>query len=105
MMETGLATAPSIMVKAPRVQASPCALECKWLQTVHLKDINDEHVDRYVVFGQVVGIHIDARFIKDGVLDTAAMRPIARAGYDEYFVATAETKFAMRRPKDSGADA
>jgi flavin reductase (DIM6/NTAB) family NADH-FMN oxidoreductase RutF len=105
MTETGLATAPSIMVRAPRVQASPCALECKWLQTAHLKDIHDEHVDRYVVFGQVVGIHIDERYIKDGVLDTAAMRPIARAGYDEYFVATAETKFAMRRPKRGGGDA
>jgi flavin reductase (DIM6/NTAB) family NADH-FMN oxidoreductase RutF len=98
MKETGLNAAPSILVKVPRVQASPCALECKWLQTVHLKDIGDGDTDRYVVFGQVVGIHIDERFIKDGVLDTAAMRPIARAGYHEYFVSTPETKFSMQRP-------
>jgi flavin reductase (DIM6/NTAB) family NADH-FMN oxidoreductase RutF len=98
MKETGLNAAPSILVKVPRVQASPCALECKWLQTVHLKDIGDEDTDRYVVFGQVVGIHIDERFIKDGLLDTAAMRPIARAGYHEYFVSTPETQFSMRRP-------
>jgi flavin reductase (DIM6/NTAB) family NADH-FMN oxidoreductase RutF len=98
MLEAGLEPAPSILVMAPRVKASPCALECKWLQTVHLKNIDDEYIDRHVVFGQVVGIHIDERFIKDGVLDTAAMRPIARAGYHEYFVATPETKFAMRRP-------
>ena len=98
MAETGLQPAPSILVKVPRVQASPCALECKWLQTVHLKDIDGEDTDRYVVFGQIVGIHIDERFIKDGILDTAAMRPIARAGYHEYFVSTAETKFSMRRP-------
>jgi hypothetical protein len=26
------------------------------------------------------------------------MRPIARAGYHEYFVATPDTKFAMDRP-------
>jgi hypothetical protein len=34
----------------------------------------------------VVGIHIDDRFIKDGRLDTAAMRPIARCGYADYAV-------------------
>lgn len=99
MRETGLIPAPSILVKAPRVQASPCALECKWLQTVHLQDIEDRRIDRYAVFGQVIGIHIDERFIVNGLLDTAAMRPIARAGYHEYFVSTPETKFSMRRPK------
>jgi len=51
-----------------------------------------------VVFGQVVGVHIDEDYIKDGMLDTAAMRPIARAGYHDYFVATPETKFSVRRP-------
>jgi len=98
MMEAGLIAAPSILVRPPRVESSPCALECKWLQTVRLNDINGEMIDRYVVFGQVVGIHIDEKFIKDGLLDTAAMRPIARAGYHEYFVSTPDTKFSMRRP-------
>ena len=91
-------------MRAPRVRASPCALECKWLQTTHLKDIDDEDIDRYVVFGQVVGIQIDEQFIRDGILDTAAMRPIARAGYHEYFVSTPETKFSIRRPSGGGGD-
>ena len=43
-------------------------------------------LERYVVFGQVVGVYIDDRFIKNGRLDTAAMKPIARCGYDEYAV-------------------
>jgi hypothetical protein len=30
------------------------------------------------------------------------MRPIARAGYREYFVATPETNFAMTRPGGGG---
>lgn len=98
MEKAGLAAAPSRLVKPPRVAASPCALECKWLQTVHLADLEGRPLDRHVVFGQVVGIYIDDRFIIDGLLDTAAMRPIARAGYHEYFVATPETKFAMKRP-------
>ncbi len=101
MSNAGLDPAPSVPgVKPPRVKASPCALECQWLQTVHLKDTNGEPTDSYVVFGQVIGIDIDDRFIKDGLLDTAAMRPIARAGYHEYFVSTPETKFAMRRPTE-----
>jgi flavin reductase (DIM6/NTAB) family NADH-FMN oxidoreductase RutF len=63
MIKASLDPAPSIMVKPPRVKASPCALECKWLQTVHLKDTNGEATHSYVVFGQVVGIHIVARFL------------------------------------------
>jgi flavin reductase (DIM6/NTAB) family NADH-FMN oxidoreductase RutF len=98
MKETGLDSAPSLLVRPPRVKASPCAIECKWLQTVQLHDVDGEATDSYVVFGQVVGVHIDERFIKDGLLDTAAMRPIARAGYHDYFVATPETRFSMRRP-------
>lgn len=98
MERVGLAPAPSVLVKPPRVAASPCALECKWLQTVHLNDIDGVPVDRHAVFGQVVGIYIDERFITGGQLDSAAMRPITRAGYHDYFVATPETKFAMKRP-------
>ena len=53
MKATGLEAAPSRLVKPPRVAASPCALECKWLQTVRLDDIDGQPLDRYVVFGQV----------------------------------------------------
>ncbi len=99
MIEAGLDPAPSRLVKPPRVNAAPCALECQWLQTVHLHAIGGEAIDRYVVFGQVIGIYIDEHFINEGLLDTAALRPIARAGYQDYFVATPETKFSIRRPK------
>ncbi|MCC6778506.1 MAG: flavin reductase family protein [Hyphomicrobiales bacterium] len=104
MREAGLVPAPCVLVKPPRVAAAPCALECKYLQTLRLNDIDGVPTERYAVFGQVVGIHIDDRFIRDGILDTAAMRPIARAGYHDYFVATPETKFSIRRPKGGGAD-
>jgi flavin reductase (DIM6/NTAB) family NADH-FMN oxidoreductase RutF len=99
MKKAGLEPAQSVLVKPPRVKASPCTMECLWLQTVRLNDAVGAATDNYVVFGQVIGIHIDERFIKDGLLDTAAMRPIARAGYQDYFVSTPETKFSMRRPK------
>jgi flavin reductase (DIM6/NTAB) family NADH-FMN oxidoreductase RutF len=94
----GLEAAPSRLVKPPRVAASPCALECIWLKTVPLSDLDGRVLDNHIVIGQVIGIHIDDRFIRDGLLDTAAMRPIARAGYHEYFVATPETRFSLNRP-------
>jgi flavin reductase (DIM6/NTAB) family NADH-FMN oxidoreductase RutF len=100
MKEAGVDPALSVLVMPPRVKASPCAMECKWLQTVRLNDTDGNATHSYVVFGQVVGVHIDECFIKDGLLDTAAMYPIARAGYHEYFVGTPETRFSMRRPDD-----
>jgi flavin reductase (DIM6/NTAB) family NADH-FMN oxidoreductase RutF len=104
MKEAGLEAVASVLVKVPRVKASPCAMECKWLQTVRLNDADGHLTQRYIVFGQVIGVHIDERFIVDGLLDTAAMMPIARAGYHDYFVATPQTKFSLRRPKGGGAD-
>ena len=104
MQEVHLEAAPSVLVRPPRVRASPCALECRWLQTVRVRTLDGGASNAHVVFGQVVGVHIDDRFVKDGLLDTAAMRPIARAGYHDYFVATPETRFSMRRPAGAGAD-
>jgi flavin reductase (DIM6/NTAB) family NADH-FMN oxidoreductase RutF len=97
MTRAKLEPAPSRLVKPPRVAASPCALECKMTQIVQLKDADGSEVDGYVVFGRVIGVYIDDRFIKNGRVDTAAMKPIARCGYnDEYTVV--ERMFAMTRP-------
>jgi len=96
MERAGLAPAPSRLVKPPRVAASPCALECKLIKIVAMETFDHSHVDCHVVFGQVIGVHIDDRFIVDGRLDTAALRPIARCGYDDY--AVVESVFAMQRP-------
>ncbi len=96
MVRAGLAPAPSRLVKPPRVAASPCALECRMTKIVAMTGIDGEPVDCHVVFGQVIGVYIDDRFIVDGLLDTAAMRPIARCGYDHY--AVVESVFAMQRP-------
>jgi flavin reductase (DIM6/NTAB) family NADH-FMN oxidoreductase RutF len=51
-----------------------------------------------VVFGEVVGIHIDEKYIKNGILDAAAMKPIARLGYRDYSVVT--ELFQMTRPDE-----
>jgi flavin reductase (DIM6/NTAB) family NADH-FMN oxidoreductase RutF len=96
MERAGLAAAPSRLVRPPRVAASPCALECKLIRIVALETIDGKPADCHVVFGQVVGVHIDDRFVVNGLLDTAAMKPIARCGYNEY--AVVESLFSMTRP-------
>ena len=96
MERAGLAPAPSRLVKPPRVAASPCAFECKLLQIVPVNDVAGTALDCHVVLGQVIGVHIDDRFIAGGRLDTAALKPIARCGYDQY--AVIESLFAMTRP-------
>ena len=96
MERAGLEAAPSRLVKPPRVAASPCALECKLIRIVPIESAGGLPVDCHVVIGQVVGVHIDDRFIVAGLLDTAAMKPIARCGYDQY--AVVESVFSMTRP-------
>jgi flavin reductase (DIM6/NTAB) family NADH-FMN oxidoreductase RutF len=96
MAQSGLTPAPCRLVRPPRVAASPCALECKLLQIIELVDLDGKPSHRHVVFGQVVGVHIDDRFIKDGRLDTAAMAPIARCGYADYSVV--DKVFSIARP-------
>jgi flavin reductase (DIM6/NTAB) family NADH-FMN oxidoreductase RutF len=91
----GLTQAPSRFVKAPRVKESPAALECKLFQIVPLPDDNGD-AKQWAILGRVIGVYIDDRFVIDGRVDTAAMKPIARMGYSEY--TTVETAWRMRRP-------
>lgn len=95
-----LATAPCRLVRAPRVAASPAAMECKVTQVLRVKDADGKETGGVVVYGQVIGMHIDERFMKNGRFDIAAVKPIARCGYDEY--AVVEKVFAMTRPASGG---
>jgi len=78
---TGLEMAPSRLVAPPRVAATPCAMECKVVHAVELHDVDGRPAAQFLVVGQVVGVHLDERFVRDGRVDTAAIRPIARCGY------------------------
>lgn len=91
----GLQMVPSELVKPPRVKASPIHLECKYLQTVDLPCETPGNRNA-VVFGQVIGVHIDESVLTDGFVDMAKLKPIARLGYMDYCVV--EEVFAMPRP-------
>jgi flavin reductase (DIM6/NTAB) family NADH-FMN oxidoreductase RutF len=90
-----LTKAPCRLIKAPRVAESPVCLECRLFKVIELPD-DEGKVRDWLAIGRVIGIHIDDRFIDNGRVNTAAMKPIARMGYSEY--ATVETAWRMRRP-------
>jgi flavin reductase (DIM6/NTAB) family NADH-FMN oxidoreductase RutF len=98
-----LTAAASKMVKPPRVKEAPASFECRHFQTIALPGAGKYQGNYHLVIGLVVGIHIDDRYIKDGLIDTAAMKPIARLGYMDYAAVTADSMFAINRP-DVDAD-
>jgi flavin reductase (DIM6/NTAB) family NADH-FMN oxidoreductase RutF len=49
------------------------------------------------VIGRVVGIYIDDNAIRDGMVDTGQLKPIARLGYMDYSVV--DSTFTLQRPK------
>ena len=93
----GLTAAPSRVVAPPRVADAPAALECKLVQIVQLRDLNGSMLDQYVTVGQVVGVHIDRTYLKDGIFDLLATHPVQRAGYVADYT-EAGVGFKMKRP-------
>ena len=91
----GLTPLPSRLVGPPRVKESPVHLECRLWRVINLP-ANDPEEPNHAIFGEVVGVHIDDRYIKDGRIDVLALRPIARLGYMDY--AVVERIFTMSRP-------
>ena len=49
-----------------------------------------------MVIGEVIGIYINNKFIKNGRVDSLSMRYIARMGYSDY--STVASKFILKRP-------
>ena len=100
---TGLEMAPSRLVRAPRVKASPAQLECKVTEIFQLRDMHGAPTPRFLVMGQVIGIHIDDSFIENGIVQVPRMKPLARCGYQDYTVL--DEVFAIKRPPGAGNSA
>ena len=99
MKLAGLDAAASTLVKPPRIARAIAALECKLISTTQLKNAKGELIDTWLTLGEVVGVHINDEFLKDGIFDTAAARPLGRCGYKGDYVEV-NTLFEMIRPKD-----
>ncbi|TDN62898.1 flavin reductase family protein [Paraburkholderia sp. BL10I2N1] len=94
---SGLTSAPGRNIGVPHVAETPAALECKLLQIVRLNTLDGEPMDNYLALGQVVGVHIQKAFLKDGLFDTHAAQPVMRAGYRADY-AEIGSMFEMLRP-------
>jgi flavin reductase (DIM6/NTAB) family NADH-FMN oxidoreductase RutF len=92
----GIDMAACVHVKPPRVARSPVVLECKYNTTVRLTGSDGRVNPSSIVFGEVVGVHIDDSVIVDGRIDVVKMRPIARLGYMDYTLV--DELFTMERP-------
>ena len=96
----GLATAPSQLVKPPRVQASPVNMECRCTQILQLQGLDGSKVPTWLVLGEVVMVHIDERLLQDGIYQTAAGQPLLRGGGPaDYFTISDAGKLQMHRPR------
>jgi flavin reductase (DIM6/NTAB) family NADH-FMN oxidoreductase RutF len=85
------------IVDAPYVGESYVAMECVVTEIIRPRDMDGNRTDSHMVFGQVVGIHIDDRVIRDGRLDMALAQPVGRMGYMDY--SEASEVFELMRPK------
>jgi len=95
----GLTPAPSRLIAAQRVLESPVNFECRLTQLLQLETASGQSVKTWVVFGEVVAVHIDPTLVKDGVYDTAAGQPILRAGrLGDYAAIRPDAMFDMIRP-------
>ncbi|WP_022693032.1 flavin reductase family protein [Ponticaulis koreensis] len=90
----------SRVIKAPRVAASPVSFECKLTQIVQLTNHEGKEVPSWVVFGEVVGVHIAEGVLENGIYDPARIRTVLRAGGPaSYYEITPDNRFEMFRPK------
>ncbi|MDQ7958646.1 MAG: flavin reductase family protein [Pseudomonadota bacterium] len=96
----GLTPVPSRRIAVPRVAESPVSFECRLSQVLRLQGADGTPVDTWLVLGEVVGVHIARRLLREGIYDTAAAEPILRAGGPaDYFTITPEARFRMYRPR------
>jgi flavin reductase (DIM6/NTAB) family NADH-FMN oxidoreductase RutF len=96
---SGLTAVPSKLVNVPRVAESPVSLECRLSQIIQLQGADGNKAQAWLTLGEVVAVHIDKAFIRDGVYQTAMARPIVRAGRKgDYFEIKPENMFEMKRP-------
>ncbi|KQV81550.1 flavin reductase family protein [Rhizobium sp. Root1220] len=94
---SGLTAKKGELVDAPYVSEAFAVLECKVTEILEPRSLTGEASENIVVFGQVVGIHIDESVVRDGRLDMGMARPVARMGYMDY--SEGSEVFEMLRPR------
>lgn len=91
----GLTAEPSHHIRPPHVGEAKAVLECIVSSIVALPSRAGARAS-HLVIGEVVGIHIDDSLIRDGRVDTLALRQVSRLGYMDYSIL--DSVFEMPRP-------
>lgn len=94
----GLTAKAAETIDAPYVGEALAVLECRMTQIVRPIDVNGVESGSWVVFGQVMAVHIKESVLKDGRIDMELARPVARMGYMDYSDGGADV-FQLARPK------
>ncbi|MEL6521756.1 MAG: flavin reductase family protein [Pseudomonadota bacterium] len=81
-------------IECARVAGAPAALECRLTDVVTLAGEAN-----FVVFGEVVGVHMRDDCLKDGLFDVTAFQPLTRLGYRDYSRVT--EVFSLKRPGEA----
>ena len=81
------------LIECPRVLGAPAALECKLVEIIQLPGATN-----FVVFGEVIGIHMHDDYIIEGQFDVSKFNPLTRLGYRDYSVV--REIFSISRPDD-----
>jgi len=90
----GVAQAPSLKVRPPRVAAAPVAYECTLHQIVN---IGSGPLAANVVFGRIIAAHVDDAVLgADGYPDPAKLDLVGRLGREAY--STTRDTFSLKRP-------
>lgn len=89
--KAGLTPAPSERVRAPRIAESPVNLECRVERILELG-----RAGQRLVIGEMLLVHVRDDLWRDGTIDVARLRPVARLAGNEY--ARLGEVFELSRP-------
>ncbi|KIN79376.1 flavin reductase family protein [Sulfitobacter mediterraneus] len=81
------------VIDCARVANAPASLECRMTQIVRI-----EGEANFVVFGEVVGVHLRDDCVVDGRFDVTRYEPLSRLGYRDY--TRVREVFEIIRPDD-----
>ncbi|NUH65936.1 flavin reductase family protein [Sulfitobacter sp. S0837] len=89
----GITKAKCEQIACARVANAPANLECRVTQIVQLPGEAN-----FVVFGEVIGVHLRDDCLVDGRFDVTTFQPLSRLGYRDY--SAVRELFELKRPDD-----
>ena len=75
----GLATVPSDLIDAPRVDGASISMECQFVRAIEFGNAKTE-----LIVGEVKVIHVKTGLLDNGKIDTAVLQPLGRVAGPRY---------------------